>query len=181
MADGKTPVVLLHGQPGDRSDWARVLPHLPPHFEPIVPDRPGYGENPASAGTLEDNAHWLIAHLDHSGIDDAVLVGHSYGGGVAIVTAVLAPARVRALVLPAGVGPGCVRVWDRLLAAPLAGPVLAGAAWVSRRGPRGSTATVCAAAVATAAAPTAVRLTCGRPGTRWRRSGIGTATSGAAS
>ena len=47
-----------------------------------------------------------------------MLVGHSYGGGVALAAASLAPGRVEAVVLLASVGPGCLTVWDRLLAAP---------------------------------------------------------------
>ncbi len=67
--------------------------------------------------------------MDARGIPQAVLVGHSYGGGVALTVAGLAPHRVRALVLLASVGPGCLNGWDRLLAAPMAGPVCAVTAW----------------------------------------------------
>jgi pimeloyl-ACP methyl ester carboxylesterase len=58
-----------------------------------------------------------------------VLVGHSYGGGVALSVAALAPHRVEAVVLLASVGPGCVNGWDRLLAAPATGPLCALVAW----------------------------------------------------
>jgi dienelactone hydrolase len=58
-----------------------------------------------------------------------VLVGHSYGGGVALSAASLAPGRVTAVVLLASVGPGCVTGWDRLLAAPGAGQLCALVAW----------------------------------------------------
>jgi pimeloyl-ACP methyl ester carboxylesterase len=58
-----------------------------------------------------------------------VLVGHSYGGGVALSAASLAPGRVAAVVLLASVGPGCVTGWDRLLAAPGAGQLCAQVAW----------------------------------------------------
>ena len=70
-----------------------------------------------------------MADLDARGIERAVLVGHSYGGGVALSVAALAPERVEALVLLASVGPGCLTGWDRLLAAPVAGEVCALAAW----------------------------------------------------
>jgi pimeloyl-ACP methyl ester carboxylesterase len=58
-----------------------------------------------------------------------VLVGHSYGGGVALTVAAMAPERIRGLVLVSSVGPGCLDGWDALLAAPVAGPVCALAAW----------------------------------------------------
>jgi pimeloyl-ACP methyl ester carboxylesterase len=66
--------------------------------------------------------------MDARGIERAVIVGHSLGGGVALSVAALAPERIEALVLLASVGPGCLNGWDRLLAAPLTGEVCALAA-----------------------------------------------------
>jgi pimeloyl-ACP methyl ester carboxylesterase len=71
----------------------------------------------------------VVAELDARGIERAVLVGHSYGGGAALAVAQLAPERAEALVLLASVGPGCLTGWDRLLAAPVAGEVCAVTAW----------------------------------------------------
>jgi pimeloyl-ACP methyl ester carboxylesterase len=67
--------------------------------------------------------------MDARGVRHAVLVGHSYGGGVALSAASLAPERVAAVVLLASIGPGCVNGWDRLLAAPGAGQLCALVAW----------------------------------------------------
>jgi 3-oxoadipate enol-lactonase len=75
------------------------------------------------------NARAVLDDLDSRGITRAVLVGHSYGGGVALSAASLAPGRVAAVVLIASVGPGCVTSWDRLLAAPGAGRLCAQVAW----------------------------------------------------
>ena len=58
-----------------------------------------------------------------------MLVGHSYGGGVALAAAALAPRRVEAVILLASVGPGCVNGWDKLLAAPGTGQLCALVAW----------------------------------------------------
>ena len=71
----------------------------------------------------------LLDDLDARGVRHAVLVGHSYGGGVALSAASLAPDRVEAVILLASVGPGCVNGWDRLLAAPGVGPLCALMAW----------------------------------------------------
>jgi pimeloyl-ACP methyl ester carboxylesterase len=62
-------------------------------------------------------------------VDSAVLVGHSWAGGVALQAATLAPDRVRAVVLLAGVGPGSVGIVDWLLAAPVFGPLTAQLMW----------------------------------------------------
>jgi pimeloyl-ACP methyl ester carboxylesterase len=48
---------------------------------------------------------------------------------VALSVARQAPHRVEAVVLLASVGPGCLSNWDRLLAAPVTGPMCALAAW----------------------------------------------------
>jgi pimeloyl-ACP methyl ester carboxylesterase len=122
-------VVLLHGQPGLGSDWQQVADQLPRTLRVMTPDRPGYGASQLRAGGFAFNARAILAELDAQHIERAVLVGHSYGGGVALSLAQLAPERVEALVLLASVGPGCLTGWDRLLAAPVAGEVCAVTAW----------------------------------------------------
>jgi pimeloyl-ACP methyl ester carboxylesterase len=127
MADSH--VVLLHGQPGAGSDWDAVVQALSPRLRSLALDRPGYRTSPHPPGSFRDNAEWLLAELDSAGLDNAILVGHSYGGGVALTAAALAPDRVRGLVLVASVGPGCLDGWDTLLASPVAGPICAVVAW----------------------------------------------------
>jgi pimeloyl-ACP methyl ester carboxylesterase len=83
--------------------------------------RPGYGASPLPPAGFAANARAVLDELDSYGIQRAVLVGHSEGGGVALVAASLAPHRVEAVVLLASVGSGCVNAWDKLLAAPGAG------------------------------------------------------------
>jgi len=122
-------LVFLHGQPGSGADWQQVAGLLPAHWHTVAVDRPGYGSNPRPAGGFAANARDVFAQMDARGIRRAVLVGHSYGGGVALTAASLAPHRVEAVVLLASVGPGCVNAWDRLLAAPGTGPLCALTAW----------------------------------------------------
>jgi pimeloyl-ACP methyl ester carboxylesterase len=123
------PLVLLHGQPGLGADWEQVQARLPDGTHSLALDRPGYGSSRQPGGGFTRNARAVLAAMDAHGIPRAVLVGHSYGGGVALTVAGLAPHRVRALVLLASVGPGCLNGWDRLLAAPVAGPLCSLAAW----------------------------------------------------
>jgi pimeloyl-ACP methyl ester carboxylesterase len=122
-------LVLLHGQPGSAADWQQVTGRLPARLHAVVVDRPGYGASSQAAGGFAANARAVLDELDSRGIQQAVLVGHSYGGGVALSAASLAPHRVEAVVLLASVGPGCVNGWDRLLAAPGTGPLCALVAW----------------------------------------------------
>jgi pimeloyl-ACP methyl ester carboxylesterase len=122
-------VVLLHGQPGSPADWELVTGRLPAQLHAVAADRPGYGSSRLAAGGFAANARAVLDDLDSRGVTRAVLVGHSYGGGVALSAASLAPGRVAAVVLLASVGPGCVTSWDRLLAAPGAGQLCALVAW----------------------------------------------------
>lgn len=102
---------------------------LPAHVRAVAPDRPGHGASPRAGGGFDVNASAVIEDLDARGIGRAVLVGHSYGGGVALTVAARAPDRVEALILLAAVGPDCLSGWDTLLAASFAGPVCAFCAW----------------------------------------------------
>jgi pimeloyl-ACP methyl ester carboxylesterase len=126
---GTHELVLLHGQPGSPADWQQVVGRLPAQLHAIAVDRPGYGSSPLAPAGFAANARALLDDLDARGVKRAVLVGHSYGGGVALSAASLAPQRVEAVVLLASVGPGCVNGWDRLLAAPGAGQLCALVAW----------------------------------------------------
>ena len=121
--------MLLHGQPGSAADWRQLAARLPAGLHAVAPDRPGYCSSRLPADGFAANAQAVLDDLDARGVQRAVLVGHSYGGGVALSAASLAPHRVEALVLLASVGPGCVNGWDRLLAAPGTGPLCAPAAW----------------------------------------------------
>ncbi len=122
-------VVLLHGQPGTAADWQHVIAMLPEQVNAVALDRPGHGSSRKAGGGLDVNAAAVIDELDARGIDRAVLVGHSHGGGVALSVAARAPDRVDALVLLASVGPDCLNGWDRLLAAPIAGAICSLFAW----------------------------------------------------
>jgi pimeloyl-ACP methyl ester carboxylesterase/uncharacterized membrane protein YbhN (UPF0104 family) len=126
---GRHELVLLHGQPGSPADWHQVAERLPAGLRAVAADRPGYGSSHLPPGGFAANARAVIDDLDARGIDRAVLVGHSFGGGVAVSAASLAPERVEAMVLLASVGPGCANAWDKVLAAPAIGPLCALAAW----------------------------------------------------
>ena len=122
-------LVLLHGQPGTAADWEAVMERLPPQLHAVAVDRPGYGASQNRAAGFTANAEVVLDDLDERGVDTAVLVGHSWAGGVALEAAALAPDRVKAVVLLAGVGPGSVGIVDWLLAAPVFGPLSAQLMW----------------------------------------------------
>lgn len=119
-------VMLLHGQPGSGGDWEPVTRRLCERLRVIAPDRPGYGRTGGRAVGFRENADAAIELLDDLGVDSVVLVGHSWGSGVALAAAAGFPRRVRALVLAAPVYPGLPQgPIDRALAHPRLGPLAA--------------------------------------------------------
>jgi pimeloyl-ACP methyl ester carboxylesterase len=96
---GRGPaVVLIHGLPGTADDFDRVTALLPGR-RTVAFDRPGFG---FSSGGYHPFAAQLatIRHLIETlGLRRVVLVGHSYGGALALAYAEQRPQDVRGLVL----------------------------------------------------------------------------------
>ena len=121
------PVLLVHGQPGLGTDWDGVAARLQDHRLLLV-DRPGYGRSGDATVTMHDNALLLATLLEERGAAPATVVGHSYGGGVAILLATLRPELVAGLVLVASVGRAAsLTVVDRALAVPVLGDAISAA------------------------------------------------------
>lgn len=96
------PVVFLHGFPTSGHLWTDVIPLMPPGHRLVVLDLLGYGRSDPPNGrplTLRAHADRVLGLLDALGIDEACIVGHDLGGGVAQTMAVHAPARVTRLAL----------------------------------------------------------------------------------
>lgn len=100
------PVLLLHGWGLRGKLWARVMDDLNASFDLIAPDFPGFGstESPPVPWGVSDYMNWLIALMDEQGIQRASVIGHSFGGRVAIKLAALHPERVQKLVLTDAAG-----------------------------------------------------------------------------
>jgi pimeloyl-ACP methyl ester carboxylesterase len=102
-----TPVVLLHGN-GTRAEDFRgsgVLDRLAVGHRVIAFDRPGYGfsERPKNgAWPPQRQADLLIRAFERMGIEQPVVVAHSWGTLVALALGLDHPQRVRGLVLLSG-------------------------------------------------------------------------------
>jgi pimeloyl-ACP methyl ester carboxylesterase len=82
MADPR-PLVLVHGAWHGAWCWASLQAELDRRgIASIAIDLPGHGSSILPLGGLHHDADHLTATLDHLDLDDAVLVGHSYGGAV---------------------------------------------------------------------------------------------------
>jgi 3-oxoadipate enol-lactonase len=95
------PLILSHGFLMDREMFAPQVDALAPEFRVITWDERGFGETEFDRQpfTYWDSARDCLGLLDHLGIDRAVLGGMSQGGFLSLRAALLAPERVRALVL----------------------------------------------------------------------------------
>jgi pimeloyl-ACP methyl ester carboxylesterase len=128
---GTPPALLLHGQPGSAGDWNWVIESLAGRIEAIALQRPGYDGSPP--GGVRHSALTTLAAMESRGIERAIMVGHSYGGAIAAWLAAFHPERVAGLVLvSAAANRASLVPADRLLAAPLVGPLAsAGFLWSS--------------------------------------------------
>ncbi|MGO4209328.1 alpha/beta fold hydrolase [Terriglobus sp. 2YAB30_2] len=96
------PVVLLHGLLGAADVWRRNLPALAREYRVIAVDqltceRHGWiNEQDADIAT---SAERLLHLFNNLGIERGHLIGHSYGGSVAVVFAAKYPERVASLIL----------------------------------------------------------------------------------
>ena len=95
-------VVCLHSNASSSSQWRALMERLAPKFRVLAPDSYGAGKGPAWPSgrrvTLCDEAALIEPVLAMAG-DPLALVGHSYGGAVALIAAIMQPRRVRALAL----------------------------------------------------------------------------------
>ncbi len=119
------PVVLLHGQPGEVGHWDPVVESISGRYRVLACDRPGYGKSGGDAIGIWGNASVIAEELARRQATPAVVVGHSFGGGVALAMAIEHPRTVAALVLVGSIGgQGHLGIADRLLGAPLLGDAL---------------------------------------------------------
>lgn len=93
-------VVCLHSNASSSAQWRGLMELLAPRFHVVAADSYGAGKSPTRPpGTmLRDEVALLEPAFARAG-DPFALVGHSYGGAIALVAAAMHPGRVRALAL----------------------------------------------------------------------------------
>jgi pimeloyl-ACP methyl ester carboxylesterase len=99
------PLLLLHGWGATKELMLPVAERLPAR-RAVVPDLPGFGGTgaPPAAWGPDEYATWVLALLDRLGVATADVVGHSFGGRIAIALTAAHPQRVRRLVLTDSAG-----------------------------------------------------------------------------
>ena len=126
---GAAPVLMIHGASANAREYLITLvPELEDQsLDLLLADRPGHGyssrvENAADLGV---QAAAMAKALEEMTDEPAVIVGHSFGGAVALRLALDHPEKVKALILLAPVthdwGDGGITWYNRLAAPPVFG------------------------------------------------------------
>lgn len=98
------PVIFVHGASANLLDqMVPIRPLLEGKAEMLFFDRPGHGWSERGEGneTPFGQAKTIAALMDHAGIERAIVVGHSFGGGTAAAFALAYPERTAGLVFVA--------------------------------------------------------------------------------
>jgi pimeloyl-ACP methyl ester carboxylesterase len=110
---GERPVIaFVHGDFGNgESSFAKVASEIGEGYQSILLDRPGFTPNAdhPERYTFAGDAAALLDSLTGRGVDAFHLVGHSYGGLVALSMALHAPERIKSLHL---IEPPLLRLLD---------------------------------------------------------------------
>lgn len=83
----KYNLVILHGWQSKVDRWKPLTTELAKNFNIFVPDLPGFGSNKVknkNGWNLTDYCNWLDNYLKKNKIKNPSLVGHSFGGRIAI-------------------------------------------------------------------------------------------------
>ena len=103
----KYPIVILHGWALSAKTFAPLVVELKKHdLQVIAPDFPGFDSLhiPPRPLTLTDYVDFLDSYFRRRHIDTPLLIGHSFGGRVALKYQLLYPRNVRALILTGAPG-----------------------------------------------------------------------------
>ena len=102
-------LLLLHGLGCDHTTWLPVLRDLARHYTVIAPDLLGHGvsDKPRADYSVGGYANGMRDLLTVLNIDKVTVVGHSFGGGIAMQFAYQFPERTERMILvaPGGLGP----------------------------------------------------------------------------
>ena len=102
---GAPAVLLLHGWPGDRTDYRDVVPLLSAGADVIVPDLRGFGESdkhpadPVREYSAAAQARSLIGLIEELALGRPVIAGYDIGSRIAQAIAAARPDLVRGLVI----------------------------------------------------------------------------------
>lgn len=103
----KIPIVILHGWGADSTRFGRIKELLQAEGRQVwVPDLPGFGTQlpPSQPWNLDNYADWVLKGISQRAWGEYVLMGHSFGGRIAIKITTREPFKVKVLILASAAG-----------------------------------------------------------------------------
>jgi pimeloyl-ACP methyl ester carboxylesterase len=116
------PIIFLHGMGASLYTWRHLIEPLEPHYRLLLFDLKGFGKSPKPYDdkySMFDQAELIYRFILKNDLSNLTLIGHSLGGGVAMMVALKlakeAPARLSRLILIDSVAypqklPGVIRM-----------------------------------------------------------------------
>lgn len=97
----KETIILLHGFPGNHAGLIDLANALGNKRQIIIPDLPACGLSEELRGkhVLKNYAKWLNDFLERLSIQEAIIIGHSFGSRVAMFFSIDYPQKVKKLIL----------------------------------------------------------------------------------
>ncbi|GAA1940337.1 alpha/beta fold hydrolase [Agromyces allii] len=101
-----SPIVFVHGSGGNHAAWWQQVAALRDRHTVVTIDLRGFGRSDSEGDVFDALAYPgdILAVLEHADLTDAVLLGQSIGAAAALKTALLAPERVRGVILAHSLG-----------------------------------------------------------------------------
>jgi 3-oxoadipate enol-lactonase len=98
-----TPLLLIHGLAGDHTAWTPQIAAFKSQHRVIAFDNPGSGKssNVDAPTSMREMAEATLRLMDALKVDNAHVVGRSMGGAIAQQMALIAPDRLRTMVMAA--------------------------------------------------------------------------------
>jgi pimeloyl-ACP methyl ester carboxylesterase len=103
----KPTILIVHGFPGNATDWQVVAKSLSEHYRVIVPDLIGFGKNaqknlPFDQVWLSSQAENLLNILKKENVDSLSIIAHDFGVPIAMTLTGKFSGKVSGLIITAG-------------------------------------------------------------------------------
>ena len=98
------PILILHGWGSNSDRWVKIAELISSkEFKVIVPDLPGFGQSATleTAWTMNNYINWLEEFVKELNLGEFCLMGHSFGGALAVKFSIKHPQNVEKLFLVA--------------------------------------------------------------------------------
>ena len=110
IAGSGQPILILHGWGGSSDSWIRVQEILAKNgYKIICPDFPGFGKSltPLQPWGIREYCNFVLNFTEKLNLQNFFLLGHSFGGRIAIKFATTYPEKIKSLILcdSAGIKP----------------------------------------------------------------------------